>query len=307
MPDKLRLIRALEGISAVSVTPFDKETGGIDFAALDANMEFLLAGGIEVIVPCGNTGEYYALTPEERLQVAEAAMKRINGRAFVVVGIGGDVQSAIESGRHAQRMGAHAVMIHQPVIPFFTEEGLIDYYREIVDSLDLYSIPYIKSRKTGRDVYEFFMTRSKVIAVKYAIPDAQLFAETILSLPAWDAVWICGLAEMWAPFFQRAGSRGFTSGLANVAPEKSRAMLDALRSDNSRAIMKVWEEIAPFEELRAKYDNGINVTVVKEAMNALGYNGGNVRSPAHELNGEDRRMLLSLLNRWGKIHGEVSH
>ena len=39
-------------------TPFDEETRRIDWGGLEANIEFLLANGTEVIVPCGNTGGF---------------------------------------------------------------------------------------------------------------------------------------------------------------------------------------------------------------------------------------------------------
>ena len=48
----------------VTVTPFD-ERGRINHEGLDSHLEFLLERGVKVIVPCGNTSEFYSLTREE--------------------------------------------------------------------------------------------------------------------------------------------------------------------------------------------------------------------------------------------------
>jgi len=295
-----KLIERLAGISAINVTPFQTETGLIDENALRRNVRFLLERGMELIVPCGNTGEYYALTQEERIRVTECVAAEANGEASIVVGIGHDVMSAIELGRHARLAGADAVMIHQPVHPFVTDDGLVRYYDDIIAALDMPVIPYIRSRSVGKKTFAYLQNCPRVVGVKYAIPDVLLFAETVRSFPREHFIWVCGLAENWAPFFQRAGSRGFTSGLVNVAPELSLAMLQALREDDSQAVRRIWETIKPFEDLRAKYDSGINVSVVKEAMKLLGYNGGVVRPPADELNDEDKATLVAVLQGWNK-------
>ena len=52
------------GVAVITVTPFD-ERGRIDHEGLASHLEFLLERGVEVIVPCGNTSDFYSLTREE--------------------------------------------------------------------------------------------------------------------------------------------------------------------------------------------------------------------------------------------------
>ena len=103
--------KKLETISAINITPFDKQTRRIDWEGLEANIEFLLANGAEVIVPCGNTGEFYALTLEEAKEVTRRVVEIVNDRAIVMAGIGYSVDTAVELGKYAQKVGAHCVMI----------------------------------------------------------------------------------------------------------------------------------------------------------------------------------------------------
>lgn len=75
-------------------------------------------------------------------------------------------------------------------------------------------------------------------------------------------------------------------------------MLNALKSGDIRTVWKVWEEVLPFENLRAKYNAGNNVVVVKEAMEQLGLAAGVTREPVDPLDEQDRAEVTELLKKW---------
>jgi 4-hydroxy-tetrahydrodipicolinate synthase len=113
------------------------------------------------------------------------------------------------------------------------------------------------------------------------------------------SLYVCGLAESWAPAFCAVGARGFTSGLVNVAPQFSLQVHDALTAGDFSAARKIVEKIELFERLRTRYRNGANVTVVKEAMQIQGLAVGPVRAPGlARLDDEDRATLEVLLASW---------
>ncbi|MFD8812216.1 dihydrodipicolinate synthase family protein, partial [Streptomyces sp. NPDC059627] len=56
---------ALADVVAIPVTPFAAD-GGVDQDAHRALLRRLLDGGVRTLTPNGNTGEFYALAPEER-------------------------------------------------------------------------------------------------------------------------------------------------------------------------------------------------------------------------------------------------
>src|SRR6266568_3524387 len=70
----------LHGIVGINITPFHPDRS-VDFDALGRNLDFLLAGGIRVITPCGNTGEFSSLTVDECLEIMSFASKQIKGKA----------------------------------------------------------------------------------------------------------------------------------------------------------------------------------------------------------------------------------
>jgi 4-hydroxy-tetrahydrodipicolinate synthase len=75
-------------------------------------------------------------------------------------------------------------------------------------------------------------------------------------------------------------------------------MLNALRAADYPAAMKVWERIRPFEELRAAWQSANNVTVVKEALAALGLCGRGVRPPSALLSEGERAVVAEIVEGW---------
>ncbi|MGW1588804.1 dihydrodipicolinate synthase family protein [Streptomyces sp. NPDC002386] len=290
---------ALADVVAIPVTPF-AEDGSVERDTHRALLRRLLDGGITTIASNGNTGEFYALTPEERRLVTELTMDEVGGRAVVLVGVGHDLPTAIDSARHARDLGAAMVMVHQPVHPYVSSAGWVDYHRAIAESVpELGVVPYIRDeRLAGARLAELADQCPNVMGVKYAVPDAARFAGFARDAGLDRFVWVAGLAEPYAPSYFSAGASGFTSGLVNVAPAVSRDMIEALRAGDFPGAMKVWEQIRRFEELRAAHGNANNVSVVKEALAALGLCRRDVRPPSRPLPADERAEVAAIAGGW---------
>ncbi|MEU1502364.1 dihydrodipicolinate synthase family protein [Streptomyces sp. NPDC005732] len=290
---------ALAQVVAIPVTPFAQD-GTVDLGTHRALLRRLLDGGVRTLTPGGNTGEFYALTPEERRTVAESTVEEAGDRAAVLVGVGHDVPTAVASARHARALGASMVMVHQPVHPYVSEGGWLDYHRAVAESVpELGVVPYIRdARLPGARLAELADVCPNVIGVKYAVPDAARFAAFARDAGLERFVWVAGLAEPYAPSYFSAGATGFTSGLVNVAPTLSLTMIETLRSGDYPAAMKVWERIRRFEELRAADGSANNVTVVKEALASLGLCRREVRPPSRELSASERSEVAAIAAGW---------
>ncbi|MFD3587148.1 dihydrodipicolinate synthase family protein [Streptomyces sp. NPDC058683] len=290
---------ALADVVAIPVTPFAAD-GSVDRTAHRALLRRLLDGGIRTLTPNGNTGEFYALTPEERRLVTELTLEEAGERAAILVGVGHDVPTAVASARHARERGARMVMVHQPVHPYVSQAGWVDYHRAIAESVPgLGVVPYVRNAQLpGARLAELADACPNVIGVKYAVPDAAKFAAFARDAGLDRFVWVAGLAEPYAPSYFSAGATGFTSGLVNVAPAVSLNMIEALRSGDYPAAMKVWEQIRRFEELRAANGSANNVTVVKEALASLGLCRRDVRPPSRQLPEEERAEVAAIASGW---------
>jgi 4-hydroxy-tetrahydrodipicolinate synthase len=290
---------ALRAVVAIPVTPF-AEDGRIDTPALARIVGRMADAGVRVMTPNGNTGEFYALAPEEYVRTVETTVATMAGQGMVISGIGFDTATAVRMGRSAAAAGVDGVMVHQPVHPYQSAHGWVAYHRAIASALaEMAVVLYVRDAAvTAPMLEELIGACPNVVGVKYAVGDVSRFAAMVDALGTGDVAWVCGLAEPWAPFFWLAGAEGFTSGLANVEPALSLDMLSCLRGGDYDGAMRVWRSMKPFEDLRARRDSGNNVPVVKEALAQLKLCDRRVRPPLEELDAAEREEVASILAHW---------
>jgi 4-hydroxy-tetrahydrodipicolinate synthase len=290
---------ALRGISGVHVTAW-RSDGEADWALTGEIVARIAEAGIHNIVSAGNTGEFYPMTTEEVVRSHAVAAEAAAGKALVTAGIGRSLREAVSTGRLAARAGCDAVMVHHPLDPFAAPQSQADYFLAIAEALEIPLVAYVRSDAIGVKDLARVANHPNVAGVKFASSNMMLLADCVRETQGSSANWICGLAEGWAAPFYALGARGFTSGLINVAPERSLAIWRALEAGDYDAARREVDAIAGFEKLRTKYGNGANVTVVKEALGLLGTNVGPVRLPGlPELNASERAELRAIVSSWG--------
>jgi 4-hydroxy-tetrahydrodipicolinate synthase len=297
------LRQALATVVAVPVTPF-QAGGHPDWDTYAALTGRLIDGGITVITPNGNTGEFYALSQAEARQAAETAARASRDRdqgTELLAGVGHDIATAADAARHARDQGIRMIMIHQPVHPYVSREGWIDYHAAIAAAVpDLGVVLYVRNERiTGADIAALADRAPNVIGVKYGLRDASTFAAVARDAGIDRFTWLAGAAELTAPSYWAGGAHGFTSGLANVDAALPMAMLDALRGNDFGEAMKVWERVRRFEELRAADASADNVSVVKEALAQLGLCRPDVRPPSRLLPPAIKQEIKQILTSWG--------
>lgn len=290
----------LAGVVAIPVTPF-AEDGSVDWERHAALLRRLADGGVGAVTPNGNTGEFYSLDPAEARLAAENTVKAVGDRTTVVVGVGLDTATAIDSARHARDCGAHLIMVHQPVHPYISGEGWYEYHRAIADAVpELGVVLYARDERiTGAQFARLGESCPNVVAVKYSVSDPVRFGSVARDAGFDRFVWIAGLAELSAPGYFALGATGFTSGLANVAPAMSVQLHRALTDGDRARAMEIWEQLRPFEELRAADSSADNVSVVKEALAQLNLCRRDVRPPSRILPRATRDHIEAILAGWG--------
>jgi 4-hydroxy-tetrahydrodipicolinate synthase len=282
---------ALRDVAFTTTTPFDESDGAVDLSAHEENVAWLESQGAGLFLPCGNTGEYYSLTNEERIDVVHATVEATED-SVVIGGAGGSTKNVIELIEAYSDGGADAAMVMHPSHTYRHEQGLIEYYRSIVSAVDVPVVVYKRGPELSESVLAALTTLDGVAGVKYAVNDVEAFSKAIEASEG-DVVWMNGIAERFAPAFALEGAEGFTTGIGNVLPRATLALRDAIEDADWERARSIRDAIRPLETLRQEAGAGNdlaganNVPVVKHGMDHRGRYGGPVREPLVGLTDED--------------------
>lgn len=301
--DLHQLRTALTGISGILVTPYDKDDR-IAPAVLRPIVDRAIAAGVHILAANGNTSEFYALTLSEAEEMLHAAAEHIGGRVPFVAGVGRSIHDACALTRTARAAGAAAILIHQPPDAFTAPRGVVAYVERVAEAGGgMPILLYLRDDGIGLEQIEALCRIPGIVGLKWASPTPLHLAEAIRHGHA-GMLWICGLAETWAPPFYAIGARGFTSGMINVWPERSVAIHKALEAGNYKEAMELIAAVTAFEELRTQERNGTNVSIIKAALQLVGHDCGHVRPPgAWPLTKDQRDELVSRIEPWGLLAG----
>ena len=108
----------------------------IDVGSLEALTDHCIESGMTCLYPCGTTGEMMYLTVEERKITAETVVKHAAGRVPVFVHVGAwNQRDTIEFAQHASAVGADGIGVVTPSFYHVSDDGIIDYFRAVADSV----------------------------------------------------------------------------------------------------------------------------------------------------------------------------
>ena len=110
-----------EGIYTPVITPY-RDDASIDYERLGETVDFLIDAGVHGIISAGTTGEYYAQTMDERIELMKFIQQKINGRSQYIVGTGAfRTEESIEYAKAAVAVGADALLVATPPYSIPTE------------------------------------------------------------------------------------------------------------------------------------------------------------------------------------------
>ncbi len=285
----------LKGCFVAIVTPFTAD-GQIDEAGLRKNIDFLLARGVAGIVPCGTTGESATLSWEEHLRVVDIAISQAKGKVQVIAGAGSNnTKESIEAAAHAKEVGADAILCITPYYNKPTQEGLYQHFKTIATSVDIPVVLYNVPGRTGVNMLPETVERlcdyENIVAVKEASGDVTQSSEIHRRCGDRIAI-LSGEDSLTLPILSVGGS-GVISVVANIAPSKMAALVQAYESGDVVKARAVHEELLPICKALFIETNPIPV---KTAMGHLGLAGGPLRLPLVNMGEDNKKQLFSVLD-----------
>lgn len=125
------------GVFTIPCTPFD-DRGMLDVESLRREVQFCVDAGAHGVVCPVNASEFWTLTDDERRQVARIVVEQVAGRVPVVIGVAGaSDQHAVMFAKHAQAIGADAVIAMPPYVRLVGQDDIMEYYRVLSAAIRL--------------------------------------------------------------------------------------------------------------------------------------------------------------------------
>jgi 4-hydroxy-tetrahydrodipicolinate synthase len=145
------MTRSFAGAGTALVTPFTK-SGSLDEAALRRLVRRQVEARIDVLVPCGTTGEAATMTDDEQRRVVAITLEEA-GKVPVLAGAGSnDTKIAVERARAMEKLGAHGVLIVGPYYNKPTPEGFYRHFATVADAVTVPVVVYNVPGRTGSNI-----------------------------------------------------------------------------------------------------------------------------------------------------------
>jgi 4-hydroxy-tetrahydrodipicolinate synthase len=145
------MARSFAGAGTALVTPFTK-TGALDEDALRRLVRRQVEAHIDVLVPCGTTGEAATMTFDEQKRVVAITLEEA-GQVPVLAGAGtNDTHTAVERSKAMAALGAHGILSVGPYYNKPTPEGFYRHFATIADAVSVPIVVYNVPGRTGSNI-----------------------------------------------------------------------------------------------------------------------------------------------------------
>lgn len=287
----------LKGTATAMITPFDKT--GVNYEEFGKMIEHQIAGGTDMLVILGTTGEPATMTEEEKTAVMEYSVKKAAGRAKVVFGCGSnDTAHAVKTAKKAEKIGADGLLAVTPYYNKCTQNGIYEYYKSICTSVNIPVIAYNVPSRTGVNILPATMARIAELPNMAGIKDASgNMAQTMETLRL-----IRGKCDLYSgedalnfPILAVGGS-GVISVLSNLVPDAVKELYSLTVNGNLKEAALLSDKLLP---LANACFIEVNPIPAKAAMNYLGFHAGTPRAPLTEIESDNGEKLKTAMKNYG--------
>lgn len=271
----------LKGVMQSPVTPL-KEDFSPDLPTFEKLLDFHVRTGATAISWPHHKGESLNLTTPERKAFAEVAVKVVAGRIPVSIHVSAlAVEDSMALARHAQEIGADAIIAITPYFWNPTEQAIYDYFVRLGTSIDLPLIAYNSPSYLEGIEFTGALTRRLIerlpnfIGMKEASFNSEKFMEISRAALAVrpDFAMISGV-EFLAPAIPMGGAGSYSSAGA-ICPNLCTQLYEACVAGESARARELQFKLAQLWDLfRDQYPSSL-----KGGMVLMGRPVGPTRPP----------------------------
>ena len=293
------MTKQLRGIVVPFATPFTPDEE-VDTERAKVLIDALIEAGVHALIILGDTGEFFTLTPDERLRFTEATFEYINGRVPVVVQPSAiATKEAIMYAGHAQELGADALMVLPPYYRTSPANEAYEHYVAVAEAVDLPIICYCLPL-AGAEVMtpELIARLAQIDNIRYVKDSTGILSrireiksacgDNISVFVGGDSIAYDGLV---------AGAIGSIWGAANFLPREAVRLFNLVSEKRDLVqARELWDKIFP---ICLFLENEGYTASVKAALGLVGLDMGPPRRPTLPLTQEKRAELARLLRNLG--------
>ncbi|MGI8849528.1 MAG: 4-hydroxy-tetrahydrodipicolinate synthase [Pyrinomonadaceae bacterium] len=287
----------LRGCGTALITPFNND-GSIDDDCFKRLVTRQIKNGVQILIPCGTTGEAVTMSEEEKIHVVRMTIEAAHKLgAKVIAGTGtSNTAATIDFTRKARELGADAALAVAPYYNKPTQEGLFAHFAEIAKSvkkfpLMLYNVPgrtcsNISAETTLRLAEEF----ENIVATKEASGNFSQIMEIIAKRPKNFKVF-SGDDATTLPLIS-VGADGLISVCSNEIPNETSKMVAKALDGAWTSARKLHYKILPLME--ANFTEA-SPAPCKFVMKEMGLLEENLRLPLVPVTEPTREKLKEIL------------
>ena len=284
-----------DGIFTPIVTPY-KEDFKIDFNNLEKILNHLIDSKVHGIIVGGTTGEYYAQSLSERIEILKFAKKITKNKIPLVAGVGSlRTEDCVFLAKASKDLQYDAILITSPPYSQPTQKENANHALTIDRSVDmpilLYNFPGKMGSEMGKEYLEIVSKSKNFFAIKESSGSPSKLHQLAKEFPQIQIS--CGADDQALEFFAW-GARSWVCGGSNFAPEIHIALYEAcvLKKDFilGREIMLTLLPILDLLENGGKF-----VQSIKFCMEIQGMPVGPPRLPLRVLNKDEKRTIELVL------------
>lgn len=291
--------QAPTGLSAAVVTPM-RADGSLDLPALERHVEWLIAGGVDVLMPCGTTGESATLSEDEQRRVIATCVATSRGRTPVFAGAGSNSTERSEHlARAARAEGANGLLIVTPYYNRPSQDGLRRHFGRVADAggglpVVLYNVP----NRTGVNLHPDTVFRLSELEPVIGVKEASGDLDQIMTLIAGrsDKFLVLAGDDGMALAVMALGGEGVVSVAANEVPGRMKAFVAAALEGRMEKARALHYGLLPL--MRANFVE-TNPVPVKAALGLMGRMAPHVRGPLAPLADDSLARLRAVLSHMG--------
>lgn len=293
------------GVVPPVVTP-DTPDHQLDVVSFERSINRLIEAGVDGLFFLGSSGEVVFATDERRDQIVREAVRIVDHRVPVLVGIiDTQTERVLEHGRRALALGADALVATAPFYALCGPADVEEHFRILHQELDAplfaYDIPVCVHTKLSWKMLARLGAEGVLAGVKDSSGDDVSFRYLVqeneknghpLTLLTGHEIVVDGALL--------SGADGSVPGLANVEPEGYVRMWKAAQEGNWAEVKREQDRLNEishiFDVTSGVQGYGAGVGAFKCALNLMGiFDSDQMPRPVKPLDGQNREAIKQVL------------